>query len=78
MSKKKSVFVVHGRNYSARDAAFNFLRSIHLEPIEWSQAVKLTGKASPNIIEIIEKGIENAQSCLARISHTRATAGGQK
>ena len=39
------VFVVHGRNAEARNAMFTFLRSIGLKPIEWDQAIALTGKA---------------------------------
>jgi predicted nucleotide-binding protein len=37
------VFVVHGRNEKARIAMFAFLRAIGLQPIEWSEAVSLTG-----------------------------------
>ena len=39
----RSVFVVHGRNDVVRDSMFGFLRSINLKPIEWTQAVALTG-----------------------------------
>jgi hypothetical protein len=35
----RKVFVVHGRNTNARNAMFEFLRSIDLAPIEWSEAV---------------------------------------
>lgn len=50
----RKVFVVHGRNSRLRDDFFNFLRAIKLEPIEWSEAVKLTGSGSPYIGEIID------------------------
>ena len=43
------VFVVHGRNLKARDAMFNFLGAIGLDPIEWSEATNATDKASPYI-----------------------------
>ena len=43
------VFVVHGRNLKARDAMFIFLGAIGLDPIEWSEATKATGKPSPYI-----------------------------
>jgi predicted nucleotide-binding protein len=58
----KKVFVVHGRDESARKAMFIFLRSIGLEPLEWSQAVKATGKPSPYISEILDKAFSEAQA----------------
>ena len=42
----RKVFVVHGRNLAARDALFEFLRAVDLHPVEWSEAVQLTGKPS--------------------------------
>lgn len=58
------VFVVHGRNASARDAMFEFLRAIGLRPIEWSQAVRLTGKGSPYIGEILDAAFAEAQAVI--------------
>jgi len=58
----KKVFVVHGRDESARKAMFIFLRSIGLEPLEWSQAVKATDKSSPYIGEILDKAFSEAQA----------------
>jgi predicted nucleotide-binding protein len=56
------VFVVHGRNLEARDAMFTFLRSLGLKPLEWSQAVTLTGNASPYIGEVLDKAFDYAQA----------------
>jgi predicted nucleotide-binding protein len=56
------IFVVYGRNRAARFAIFAFLRSIGLAPIEWSQAVAATGKASPYISEVIDTAIDTAQA----------------
>lgn len=50
----RSVFVVHGRNTKARDAMFDFLRALDLHPIEWTEAVQATGKATPYIGEILD------------------------
>lgn len=61
MSKNK-VFVVHGRNLAAKDAMHNFLRCLKLEPITWTQAVALTGKALPTTLDVVKAGIANAQS----------------
>ena len=49
----REVFVVHGRNEGARDALFTFLRSIGLDPLEWSVAVQATGKSAPYIGEVL-------------------------
>lgn len=58
----RNIFVVHGRNLEARNSLFRFLRSIGLSPIEWSQAIKATGKASPFIGEILDVAFSNAQA----------------
>ena len=50
----RDVFVVHGRNNAAREAMFTFLRSIGLNPLEWSEAVRATGKASPYVGEVLD------------------------
>jgi predicted nucleotide-binding protein len=54
------VFVVHGRNTVARDGMFDFLRAIGLHPIDWSEAVKLTGKGSPYIGEVLDAAFAKA------------------
>ncbi|MBK9153181.1 MAG: nucleotide-binding protein [Chloracidobacterium sp.] len=64
----RKVFVVHGRNYDIRSSMFAFLRSIGLEPIEWSQAAKLTGKATPYTFEIIQAGFSVAQAAVIMFS----------
>lgn len=58
----RNVFVVHGRNLEARNSLFRFLRSIGLRPLEWSQAIQMTGKASPFIGEILDVAFSNAQA----------------
>ncbi len=62
------VFVVHGRDVRLRDGMFTFLRSIGLEPIEWAQAVALTGKASPYIGQILETAFANAQAIVVMLT----------
>ena len=58
----RDVFVVHGRNNVARQAMFDFLRSIGLHPLEWSEAVKTTGKTNPYIGEILNSAFSKAHA----------------
>lgn len=58
----RAVFVVHGRNLVLRDAMFLFLRSIELQPIEWSSAIAATGKPTPYVGEILECAFRMAQA----------------
>jgi predicted nucleotide-binding protein len=58
----KKIFVVHGRNNSLRTALFQFLRAIGLKPVEWSQAIRDTGKASPYIGEVLDTAFSKAQA----------------
>jgi predicted nucleotide-binding protein len=64
----KKVFVVHGRNEAARKAIFEFLRAVGLNPIEWSQAVLLTGKPAPYIGEILENAFSEAQAVVVLLT----------
>jgi predicted nucleotide-binding protein len=61
---KSRVFVVHGRNEKMRRALFDFLRAIDLKPIEWGEAVALTGKPAPYIGEILDAAMHYAQAIL--------------
>lgn len=59
---KRKVFVIHGRNDRARQGLFTFLRSIGLDPIEWSEAIRLTGKGSPYIGDVLDAAFGAAQA----------------
>ena len=61
---RRAVFVVHGRNELARIAMFDFLRSLRLMPIEWSEAVHATGRPSPYVGDILEAAFRRAQAVL--------------
>ena len=50
----RQVFVIHGRNEPARMGLFTFLRSIGLKPIEWSEAIAMTGQGSPYIGDVLD------------------------
>ena len=64
----RKVFVVHGRNLEARDALFQFLRAIDLHPLEWSQAVAATGRASPYIGEILDAVFSQAHAVVVLLT----------
>ena len=64
----RDVFVVHGRNQKARDAVFNFVRSIGLHPLEWSEAVKATGKTMPYIGEILDAAFSQAHAVVVLLT----------
>jgi len=66
--RARKVFVVHGRNREARTAMFIFLRAIGLAPIEWSEAVKLTGEASPYIGNVLDAAFNAAQAVVVLLT----------
>jgi predicted nucleotide-binding protein len=57
-----NVFVVHGRNLRARDALVQFLRALGLHPIEWSEAVRITGQGSPHVGDVLDAGLSICQA----------------
>lgn len=63
-----SVFVVHGRNERLRAAFFDFLKSLGLHPLEWSEAISLTGKASPYVGEVLNAAFANATAVVVLMS----------
>jgi predicted nucleotide-binding protein len=68
MPNQRKVFVVHGRDSRLRTDFFSFLRALDLQPIEWSEALKLTGKTSPYIGEVLDSAFENAQAVIVLLS----------
>ena len=56
------VFVVHGWNQAAADSMFTFLRALGLKPIEWDQAVAMTGKGSPYVGEVLDVAFREGQA----------------
>lgn len=63
-----SVFVVHGRNLAARDELFKFLRALGLQPIEWTQAIKMTGEASPYIGTVLDTAFREAAAIVVLLT----------
>ncbi len=58
----RKVFVVCGRNKEANKAMFTFLRSIALDPREWTQWVQATRQGSPYSGEVLKKGFQEAKA----------------
>ncbi len=54
------MFVVHGRNARAARDLFTFLRSLGLQPIEWVQAIRRTGQATPYVGTILDTAFREA------------------
>lgn len=64
----RKIFVVHGRNSKIRDDFFMFLRTLKLEPMEWSEAIKLSGKGSPYIGEILDIALSLSQAIIVLLT----------
>jgi predicted nucleotide-binding protein len=68
MPDQRRIFVVHGRDDRLRLDFFAFLRALDLQPLEWSEALRLTGKASPYIGEVLDKAFESAQAIVVLLT----------
>jgi len=66
--RTNSVFVVHGRDRAARDAMFAFLRAIGLQPIEWTQAVKMAKTAAPYVGQVLTAAFEHAAAVVVLLT----------
>ena len=64
----RSIFVVYGRNGAVRRSMFDFLRAIGLKPIEWDEAIAMTGKGAPYTGYAIDTAFSNAQAALILIT----------
>ncbi len=64
----RKVVVVYGRDKKLRDALYAFLRSIGLDPIEWGQAMKATGKAQPSIPETVDAAFREGAAVVVLLS----------
>jgi predicted nucleotide-binding protein len=50
----RTVFVIHGRNKTARREFFTFLRSIGLDPMEWNETLAATEGGAPIIRDVLD------------------------
>lgn len=66
--KAKKVFVIHGRDERLRAGVFDFLRALHLEPLEWDTAMGLTGNPAPYIGQVLDAAFDHAQAVVVLLS----------
>lgn len=66
--KARRVVVVHGRDSVLRDSMFQLLRSLGLAPIEWSEAVRRTGRGAPYTGEVVDALFDDAQAIVVILS----------
>ena len=60
----RRVFVVFGHNLAMRDAMYEFLEALELEPVTKEAAVGWTGEASPFANRIIDAAFNHAQAVI--------------
>lgn len=64
----RTVFVIHGQNAAANKTMFSWLRALDLNPLEWEEAIALTGKSSPYIGEVLDSAFRRAQAVIALLT----------
>jgi predicted nucleotide-binding protein len=63
-ASKRRVMVIYGHDVEAYRAMLGWLRVIGLEPLQWSDLVKLSGGASPYNGQVIEQALREAQAVI--------------
>src|SRR5438445_13562501 len=66
--KARNVVGIHGRDSTLRDSMFQFLRSLGLASVEWSEAVRRTGRGAPYTGEVVDALFQDAQAIVAIFS----------
>jgi len=62
------VFVVHGRDTETLGTVIDFLKSNGIEPITFEDARMLMEEAAPNLLHVVDKGMEEAWAVLVLIT----------
>jgi predicted nucleotide-binding protein len=66
--RTRQVAVVHGRNESARRGMFEFLRSLGLHPVEFTQAVARTGVGAPYVGDVLWQLFDDAPAAVVLLT----------
>jgi predicted nucleotide-binding protein len=64
----RAVFIIHGRDATAHNTLRSLLRNAGLRPIDWDEAVRATGSASPFILEVVRAGFRLAHACVVLLT----------
>lgn len=64
----RNVWVVHGRDMQQRDAMFDFLRSLSLNPMEFGDVAIQTGVGAPYVGQILETAFKQAKAVVVLLS----------
>jgi predicted nucleotide-binding protein len=64
----RAVFVVHGRDLAIRDAMFDLLLKLRLDPIPWEEAVQMTGDPAAHTSAVIESGLARARAVVVLLT----------
>lgn len=64
----RNVMVVHGRDDRLRDSMFALLRSLGLNPLEWSSLRAATNKSSPYVGEILDAAFAQAAAVVVLLT----------
>jgi predicted nucleotide-binding protein len=59
--RERDVLVVYGRDETVRASIFQYLRALGLNPLEWGELVKRTGKGSPHVWEVLDLAFQQTQ-----------------
>jgi predicted nucleotide-binding protein len=64
----RKVMVIHGRDAEARDAMFQLLRALSLNPLEWSSLVAETRTGTPYVGEVLDKAFAIARAAVVLLT----------
>jgi predicted nucleotide-binding protein len=68
LANNKKVFVVFGKNKSAKREVFAFLRMLNLSPVPWEEAVLFTSRSAAYIGETLNGLLQQAQAVVVLLT----------